>query len=97
MKAQNYSIIGQVKGSIKEVDDLLAKGAAELNIDFANATFISVEGIEWLEELLLRSDSKGTKVNLQNIPTEIYKVFKVARIDAVMKACGMMPITGPHC
>lgn len=97
MKAKNYAIIGQIKSSIPEVDGLLAGDTTELTLDFANATFISVEGIEWLEELLLRSDSKGTKVTFTNIPTDIYKVFKVVHIDAIMKACGMLSVTGPHC
>jgi anti-anti-sigma regulatory factor len=97
MKTKTYAIIGQIKGTIPEVDELLAQETKELTLDFANASFISVEGIEWLEELLLRSDSKGTKVTFTNIPTDIYKVFKVVRIDKIMKACGMLPITGPHC
>ncbi|MBX9770741.1 MAG: STAS domain-containing protein [Candidatus Obscuribacterales bacterium] len=97
MKAKSYAIIGQIKSSIPEVDGLLAQSPSELTLDFANATFISVEGIEWLEEFLLRCDSKGMKVTFENIPSDIYKVFKVVRIDKIMKACGMLPITGPHC
>lgn len=97
MKTKSYAIIGQIKGSIPEVDELLAQDTKELTLDFANATFISVDGIEWLEELLLRSDSKGTKVTIVNVPTNIYKVFKVVRIDKIMHACGMLSITAPHC
>lgn len=97
MKAKTYSLIGQIKGSIPEVDQLLTSGAQEIKLDFANATFISVEGLEWLEEFLLRCDSKSIPVTFENVPVEIYKVFKVVRIDKIMTACGMMPITGPHC
>ncbi len=83
--------------SIDEVDRMLASGNLDLSLDFSGCTFITVDGLEWLEELLLRASSLSAKVRLDNVCPSIYKVFKVARIDIVLKACGALPISGPVC
>jgi hypothetical protein len=83
--------------AIDEVDRMLATGNLDLVLDFSGCDFITVEGLEWLEELLLRADSLSSKVELDHVPPTIYKVFKVARIDQVLKACGSRPVSGPVC
>lgn len=90
-------ISGQLNKGQEHIDAKLAKGNVELELDFAEATFISVEGLEWLEELLLRAQSSNSKVNFVNVPPTIYKVFKVAHVDQFLKACGGTPVSGPVC
>jgi|SRR5271156_4163279 anti-anti-sigma regulatory factor len=81
-------IFGQLTRAVDEIDRVLASGVPDLTIDFSTCTFISVEGLEWLEELLLRAESLKTKVSLINVPPSIYKVFKVAHIASISRACG---------
>ena len=83
--------------SIDEVDRLLASGNIDLVLDFDVCTFISVEGLEWLEELLLRAGSLTSNVKMINVRPSIYKVFKVARVDQLLTACGSPPVSGPVC
>ena len=76
----------------------LATGDNDMLLDMRAATFISVEGLEWLEELLLRSQSKQRSVRFVNVPPPIYKVFKVAHIDSLLQACGApAAASGPVC
>ncbi len=82
---------------IDQIDKELASGV-NLTIDFTGCEFISVDGIEWLEELMLRSDSFGSSVHFTNLKPPVYKVFKVARIESLLKACGAPSIAlGPSC
>jgi hypothetical protein len=74
---------------IDEIDYALANGKSSLILDFTNCQRISVEGLEWLEELLLRADSSSASVRLEKAKPSIYKVFKVARIESLMRACGL--------
>lgn len=98
VQVETVNIIGRLERGIDEVDRLLAAGKSDIILDFSGATFISVDGLEWLEELLLRADSMEHSVRLAHIPPTIYKVFKVSRIDCILKACGA-PSThqGPVC
>ena len=82
---------------IDEVDLTLANGNIDLLLEFSECNFITVDGLEWLEELLLRADSLNARVNLSNIKPSVYKVFKVARIDSILKACGSGVPSGPVC
>ena len=95
--ATTFKLNGSLSQGQSQVDDLLAKQDMNLILDFAAVTFVSVEGLEWLEELLLRANSMSKGVSFINVPTSIYKVFKVSRIDSLMKACGSMALTGPNC
>src|SRR5215467_5085988 len=98
MKTQEtYKLGNTVERSIDEVDRLLASGKIDLNLDFESVTFITVDGLEWLEELLLRAKSQGATVNFSNVRPEQYKVFKVAHIDSLLEACGALGQTGPAC
>jgi len=93
-QSELYKIIGKLTQSVNEVDALIASGKTDLTIDLSACTFISVEGLEWLEEMLMRANSHQAKVKFVNIPTTIYKVFKVAHIDNILEACGSAKPTG---
>jgi anti-anti-sigma regulatory factor len=95
--AQVIPINGALERGIDQIDRTLATGA-NLTLDFTGCNFISVDGLEWLEELMLRSDSLGSTVQLINFRPPVYKVFKVARIERLLKACGAPSMTmGPSC
>lgn len=83
--------------AIDEIDRTLAGGNLDLVLDFTDSTFISVDGLEWLEELLMRCGSLNSEISLVNITPSIYKVFKVARIDSVLRASGGVMPSGPVC
>lgn len=82
---------------VDEVDLTLANGNLDLVLDFESCEFISVDGLEWLEELLMRAGSLGARIELKSVKPSVYKVFKVARIDSVLKACGSLSASGPVC
>ncbi len=93
-----HKIVGALERGIDSADRVVASGTHDLTLDFTGCSFISVDGLEWLEELLLRADSSQAKVRFTNVPPTIYKVFKVAHIDSLMRACGGPgPQTGPTC
>jgi hypothetical protein len=93
-----FQMPAKLSRALDEVDRLLAPGNLDLVLDFMGCDFITVEGLEWLEELLLRADSLSSQVRLDHVPPAIYKVFKVSRIDDVLRACagGAKP-AGPVC
>lgn len=93
---QKYMLSGPLNRAVDEVDRLLASGNTDITLDFSNCHFVSVEGLEWLEEMLLRAESSKANVNFANVSPTVYKVFKVAHIDSVTKACGA-PVLGPVC
>lgn len=98
MKTQAvFKIPAKLARSVDEVDRMLATGNLDLALDFGICTFITVDGLEWLEELLLRAASLSSEVRLININPVLYKVFKVSRIDHVLKACGGAAPSGPVC
>ena len=98
MKTQTViKLTGNIVREIEEANQVLARGESDLILDFAAATFISVEGLEWLEELLLRSKSSAAAVGFVNIPPTIYKVFKVAHVESLLEACGALTLSGPVC
>lgn len=88
-------ITGHLTRRIDEVDKLLASGKTNLEIDFSACPFISVEGLEWLEEMLMRANSQQATVRFINIPPTLYKVFKVAHIDSILEASGSPRPAGP--
>ena len=91
-------ISGQLDRGLDEVDRLLASTKDDIVLDLSGCTFITVDGLEWLEELLLRAESMTPNVRLVNIPPTIYKVFKVAHLDCILRACGAPSVaTGPMC
>jgi hypothetical protein len=91
------AIKGRLERRLDHVDKALA-GGGNLLLDFHECTFITVDGLEWLEELLLRAESLGSIVRLVRVPTSQYKVFKVAHIQSILKACGSPPAgMGPVC
>ena len=91
-------ILGSLDRSIEDADVLLAADKSDIVLDFTGCTFITVDGLEWLEELLLRAGSKKHSVSFIGIPPTVYKVFKVSHIAPILKACDAptMP-AGPVC
>lgn len=95
--AEVLTINGPLERGLDHVDRTLATGV-NIVLDFSGCNFITVDGLEWLEELLLRSDSLGSTVMFTNLAPPVYKVFKVAHIDSLGKACGApAPTAGPNC
>ena len=92
-------ILGSLDKGLDEVDRLLATGKNDLELDFGACNFISVDGLEWLEELILRADSSSTSVRFVNLQPPQYKVLKVAHIDSLMRACGApgKDLSAPMC
>jgi anti-anti-sigma regulatory factor len=85
-----------VDRAVEDVDQVIASGVA-VAVSFREVTFVSVAGLEWLEELLLRSQSQGVSVRFVDVPPTIYKVFKVAHIGSLLEACGAVAALGPAC
>ncbi|HEY9714762.1 MAG TPA: STAS domain-containing protein [Chroococcales cyanobacterium] len=80
-------IVGTLERSLDHIDSALASDK-DLTLDFTACTFITVEGLEWLEELMFRAQSKGSSIRFVNLKPPVYKVFKVAHIDSLLQACG---------
>lgn len=98
MKTQTvFKLPAKLNRAVDDVDRLLASGNIDLVLDFSACDFITVDGLEWLEELLLRAGSASTAVRFINIHPTVYKVFKIARIDHVLRACGSQAPSGPVC
>ncbi len=89
-------IKGSLDRGLDHVDKLLA-GGENLVIDFSECNFITVDGLEWLEELLLRAESLQSSVRIVKILPTVYKVFKVAHIRSLLKACDSPAPRGPVC
>jgi hypothetical protein len=96
-KQAQFIIPPTLNRRIDEVDLTLANGNVDLLLDFEQCTFITVDGLEWLEELLLRAQSLQSLVHLKDVKPTVYKVFKVARIDSILRACGGAAPSGPVC
>jgi anti-anti-sigma regulatory factor len=98
MKTQAVFKMPQTLGkALDEVDRMLATGNLDLVLDFSGCQFVTVDGLEWLEELLLRASSLSSNIQITNVEPAIYKVFKVARIEHVLKACGSATPQAPVC
>ena len=99
-KAESAPTPVQIKGSLDRgldhVDKLLASGS-NLLLDFSECPFVTVEGLEWLEELLLRAESLQLNVRMVKMHPTVYKVFKVAHIRSLLKACDSPAPRGPVC
>jgi anti-anti-sigma regulatory factor len=89
-------VTGSLDRALDHVDKALA-GGANLVLDFSECTFITVEGLEWLEELLLRAQSLRLDVRIVRAQPSVYKVFKVAHIGSILKACDSPAPMGPVC
>jgi anti-anti-sigma regulatory factor len=90
MNKQNKicKITGSLTGNQPNIDKLIAAGDYDLTIDFSECVFISVPGLEWLKDMLLKAGAAGINVSFVALPPVLYKVFKVARIDSILNACG---------
>lgn len=96
----NTSTVMQITGSLDRgldhIDRALASGV-DLQLDLSDCNFITVDGLEWLEELLLRAESLRSQVRIVKIQPTVYKVFKVAHIGSILKACDSPAPRGPVC
>jgi anti-anti-sigma regulatory factor len=91
-------ITGTLDRSVEEADRLLAADKADILLDFSDCPFVTVDGLEWLEELLLRAESKKHTVSIDSVPPSVYKVFKVSHIAPILRACGSPTLpNGPVC
>lgn len=90
--AELVRVEGPLERAVEAADRALASDKADISLDFSDCTFISVDGLEWLEELLLRAGSKRHNVSFINVPPSIYKVFKVSHISSILKASGGAPV-----
>ncbi len=89
-----------IRGVLQHSEDIVDRSVASghaVDLDFSGCSLLSVEGLEWLEELMLRAESVGSRVRFINIPPTIYKVFKVAHIDSLLRASGSPGVRGPVC
>ena len=93
---QICKITGSLIGSQPEIDKLIASGKHDLVIDFSECVFISVPGLEWLKDMLLKAGAAGINITYIAIPPALYKVFKVARIDSILNACGSPSSGSPN-
>ncbi len=75
-------------GEIQGAKKLAAETESPVLINFAECTFITVDGLEWLEEFVTSVEASGKHCRFQNMTPSIYKVFKVARIDCLLRSCG---------
>jgi anti-anti-sigma regulatory factor len=97
-KHAEYKIEGKLERDAEAVQKLLISGKTSLTLDFSRCTFLSVAGLEWLEEMLFRAESTGSVVTFVNLSPTLYKVLKVAHIDSLLKACGAPgQDAGPKC
>ena len=90
------TISGALERGIDQIDKTLASGV-DMIIDFSDCTFVSVDGLEWLEELMLRATSLQSTVRMVKMRPTVYKVFKVAHIQSLLKACDSPVPRGPVC
>jgi anti-anti-sigma regulatory factor len=88
MNKKTCKISGSLVGPQAEIDRLVITGANDLVIDFTDCNFISVPGLEWLKDMLSKAGIAGINVSFVSIPPVLYKVFKVARIENILNACG---------
>lgn len=88
------SITHKIKGDLNKNEEVIEKyiaaGDKDVVIDFSQCSFISVPGLEWLESMLLKANSGQVKVTFVELPPTLYKVFKVARIESILSACGSL-------
>jgi len=94
---ETVAVSTKLERGLDAADRVLA-GGSNMILDFETCEFISVDGLEWLEEILFRAESLESKVTFTNLRPTLYKVFKVAHIDSLQKACGAPgPSVGPAC
>ena len=59
----------------------------EITVDLKNVTFISVYFVERLEQIVKKAKKLNTEIKIINVTPEIYKVFQVGRLKAVLSVC----------
>jgi anti-anti-sigma regulatory factor len=93
-----FGLTGTLDRPVEDVERAVAAGGNNVVLDLKATTFITVDGLEWLEELLLRANSVQSDVRFTNVPPSVYKVFKVAHINSLLASCGSPAANaGPVC
>jgi hypothetical protein len=96
-QTRTFNLPPHLNGGIDEVDRWLATGEKAVILDFSLVRQVSVEALEWMEELMLRAGSASAEVRFENVPPVVYKVFKVAHISSLLTACRASSLAGPVC
>lgn len=73
---------------IQGAQKFMEESNSPLIINFAECTFITVDGLEWLENYVTQVEAQKKTCRFENMKPSIYKVFKVARIDCLLRSCG---------
>jgi hypothetical protein len=88
---QRFAMPRDLAKAIDEVDRALAADNNGVVLDFSACEFISVDGLEWLEELLLRSESYNAPVNFVNVPPNFTKYSKWPKSTACSRLAAAPP------
>ncbi len=75
-------------GAIQGAEKFLDESKEIIVVNFADCLFITVDGLEWLEKFVTTAEDKNRSCRFENLKPSIYKVFKVARIDCLLRSCG---------
>ena len=72
----------KIAQQVKDVQEKLAGLGSEVLLDFFFAQQLDTDGLKALEELAVAAQSAGVKVVLRGINVDVYKVLKLAGLDA---------------
>lgn len=91
----NISDLLQGKMVLKETIDFIFNSLEnqlmdrnEVTVDMKKVTFISTFFLERLEKLVDKANELKVQIKIINVSPEIYKVFQVGRVKAVLGVCG---------
>ena len=77
----DYATQEEFKTANKEA--LSAEGVTEINVDFANATFLDSSGIRALIILKREADSTGKSLALMNCNENLQEIFEIGGFDRI--------------
>jgi anti-anti-sigma factor len=77
----DYATQEEFKTANKEA--LSAAGVTEINVDFANATFLDSSGIRALIILKREADSTGKSLTLLNCNENLQEIFEIGGFDRI--------------
>ncbi|HOD81833.1 MAG: Anti-sigma-B factor antagonist [Planctomycetes bacterium ADurb.Bin126] len=74
-------------GSLPRILDALDQSQTGAIMDFAGVKFISSAGLGVLVETQRRAQAAAKQLALVHLPPQLYKIFKVSRLDQVFRLC----------
>jgi anti-anti-sigma factor len=77
----DYATQEEFKTANKEA--LSVDGVTEINVDFANATFLDSSGIRALIILKREADSTGKSLTLMNCNENLQEIFEIGGFDRI--------------